>query len=593
MLGLGIDTGGTYTDAVIYDLEGGGVLCKAKSPTTRGDLLVGIMGALGGLDEGLLGRCGYAAISTTLATNACVEGKGDPARLIMIGCDRGVYGKYGGEYGLPPASEVTFLDGGHAQSGDVVSEPDWGRLEREADAAGVGSFAVVELWGIKDPAFERKAASLLARRPGRTVICGHELTDEVNSLRRAASALLNAELAPMMGGFMAKVGEALAKVGLPLSPLMVRGDGTVMSMSFAAAHPVETLLSGPAASVAGAAALAGVGEAVIVDMGGTTTDIAMVKGGSPAFGAGGATVGRWRTGIRSVRVRTFGLGGDSRVLPRGCGHRASPLGEGGFSRDHGDRMLAGRLSVGPVRVIPLCRLAEDHPGAGARLAGMAGAPGGVKVHTEPYWEFLVGVGDGKGIPGLTDEEARILDALRDGPLCLFDLAEAVGSEVYGLRTGRLERHGAIMRSGFTPTDAANAARPLGVGDAAASGHAARVVAENMGVGVDGLCRDMHEAVCNMLYGYVATVLLEDGHEGLADCGMAPQSAYLVSSSYLGGPLRVASDRAIVGIGAPAHMYVPEVAAAMGCAASLHAHSDVANAVGAVTTKVTAEAAATV
>lgn len=110
-LGLGIDTGGTYTDAVIYDFDGGSALAWGKAPTTRENLADGIAAAMDTLPGDLIRQVGRVALSTTLATNACVEGRGGRSRLILIGCQRKIVERVGAEYGLPPVQEIVFIDG--------------------------------------------------------------------------------------------------------------------------------------------------------------------------------------------------------------------------------------------------------------------------------------------------------------------------------------------------------------------------------------------------------------------------------------------------------------------------------------------------
>jgi N-methylhydantoinase A/oxoprolinase/acetone carboxylase beta subunit len=105
-IGIGIDTGGTYTDAVIYDFSEKKVLGTAKALTTRQDLAIGILEALDKLPQDLLKEAGLISLSTTLATNACVEDKGGRARLIFLGGDKKVIGEFGSRYGLPPADEI-------------------------------------------------------------------------------------------------------------------------------------------------------------------------------------------------------------------------------------------------------------------------------------------------------------------------------------------------------------------------------------------------------------------------------------------------------------------------------------------------------
>lgn len=201
--GLGIDTGGTYTDAVIFDFESKKVINTAKSITVKEDLTIGINASIKQLPPEILSIVGLVSLSTTLATNACVEGKGSRAKLVLIGCDEGIAAKYGREYGLPETKEMIFLSGGHNQQGQMVNEPDWDFLKTEIGKCSnnTDAFAVIELWGVRNAGFEKKAKEMITSWTGKQVVCGHELTNELNSLKRAASALLNAQLIPVINDF--------------------------------------------------------------------------------------------------------------------------------------------------------------------------------------------------------------------------------------------------------------------------------------------------------------------------------------------------------------------------------------------------------
>ncbi|MRR18460.1 MAG: hydantoinase/oxoprolinase family protein, partial [Deltaproteobacteria bacterium] len=291
--GLGIDTGGTYTDAVIFDFERSRVICASKAITVKQDLKIGIIDAIDRLSPEPLGDIQLVSLSTTLATNACVEGKGCRAKLVMIGCDEVVAEKYGHEYGLPEPGEIIFIGGGHNQKGEKVADPDWDRLKarvlrcmHEADV-----FAVVELWGIRNSEYEIKAKNLIVSWTGLPVVCGVELTGEINSLKRAVSAYLNAQLIPIINEFLNSVRASLVQKGIKAPIAIVRGDGSLMSEKFAREKPVETLLCGPAASISGGISLTGSKDCIVIDMGGTTSDIAIAYGGVPKYALEGAVIG--------------------------------------------------------------------------------------------------------------------------------------------------------------------------------------------------------------------------------------------------------------------------------------------------------------
>jgi hypothetical protein len=177
------------------------------------------------------------------------------------------------------------------------------------------------------------------------------LSSTLDAPRRALTAVLNARLTPQIRHLIEALSGVLAEESIDAPLMIVKGDGSLMRADVALEYPVETILSGPAASVVGAGFLTGLGDFVVSDMGGTTTDVAVVSNGRPALRAEGALVGGWRTMVKAVDVRTSGLGGDSEVT---------------F-----DRQV--RLRVGPRKAMPLCLLAHRFPDVLEDLRSLAEA----------------------------------------------------------------------------------------------------------------------------------------------------------------------------------------------------------------------------
>ena len=253
------------------------------------------------------------SLSTTLATNACVEDKGGRAKLIFFGGDKKVLDQYGQSFGLPPAEEICLQECGTSFSGAVMQEPDWEQFRREIqtgfdDLDGVG---IIEMHATRNGAvIEKKAGEIFRQEHNIPVVCGNELFSELNCLQRGSSTLLNAGLFPVISEFLASVKKALAARQIhPEALVIVRSDGSLMSEEFAALRPVETLLCGPAASVIGCARLTDCPNSIVVDMGGTTTDIAFIRDGEPVSVTGGVSIGKWKTFVNGLYVKTFGLGG--------------------------------------------------------------------------------------------------------------------------------------------------------------------------------------------------------------------------------------------------------------------------------------------
>ncbi len=369
-LGIGIDTGGTYTDAVIYDFETKRVVSAAKALTTKYDLSVGIGNALDALESGYFDKAEVVSLSTTLATNACVEGKGGRAKLLFIGVDQSTLQRVGESYGIGNLDELYSVPAEGSFDGTVLPEPDWdsvlsGTRDWLSDAEGLG---IVEVYAMKNGAVtEKRAKELFESSYSFPVICGSELFSGLNSVQRGAGTLLNAKLVPIIREFLAAIKKALAIRGIKAPVVIVRSDGSLMSEEFSVLRPVETILCGPAASVLGGMRLTGREDSIIIDMGGTTTDISLVKSGAPVKAHNGISIGGWKTFVRGVYIDTFGLGGDSAV-----------------------RADSGSLIIDTRRVVPISLLANIYPSVLDDLRELLKSR---NTHTKPIHEFYMLIRD--------------------------------------------------------------------------------------------------------------------------------------------------------------------------------------------------------
>ncbi len=589
-IGLGLDTGGTYTDGVIYQFQNRQIMQKAKALTRKDDLKAGILEVLDQMSPDLLARAELVSLSTTLATNACVEGKGCRAKLVLIGFDRRIIERYGSETGLPEAAQILFIEGGHLQSGQAAREPDWSVLTKAVNTQDhqTEAYAVVELWGVRNPAFENKARDVIRGLSDKPVVCGHEITGELNSLKRAASALLNARLLPLISEFLDAIKHSLEERKIQAPIVIVRGDGSLMSESFARLKPVETLLCGPAASIAGGMNLTSQKDAVIVDMGGTTSDLALVRDGHPQLAVGGARVGAFQTGIYSVHIHTAGLGGDSMIR-----HSKNTV-----------------LTIGPRRAVPLSWAAWRWPAVIDRLQVIKSSE---QQHTQPLAEilFLVKTPD---LTYLSDEEKRLCEALADGPLDIAVLAARSKTSIYSLPADRLEKQGLLMRSALTPTDIMHIDGGYKPWSTKAALLAADIMAFQIGVSRRQLIRHVKDMIRESLYLHIIEMMLASEYSDLKPCfqpddtfhKMARKSFSETASAEIGlkmddfdlprkpdDSLQFLTARPklhvpLIGIGAPVHLYLPDVAAALETECIIPEHAEVANAVGAITSHIKVE-----
>lgn len=563
---LGIDTGGTYTDAVLWS-ERAGVVAKAKALTTRHDLAVGISGAV---DAVLAGAAAAPAavklvsMSTTLATNALVEGQGGRVALVMIGFGEADLARDGLKAALGH-DPVIFCPGGHDVHGNAAAL-DLSALETAlpALAENVSGFAVCAYFAVRNPAHEVIARDLIRERTGLPVTASHELSAKLGGPRRALTTLLNARLIAMIDRLVAATEGFLARRGIAAPLMVVRGDGALVSAAFARQRPIETILSGPAASLVGARHMTGLDDAVVSDIGGTTTDVAVLDGGRPRLDPEGATVGGFRTMVEAVAMRTFGLGGDSEVA----------LEDGG---------LAPRILLGPRRVVPLALAAVAHETVVLDgLERQLRAPNAGRM--DGRFALRTGVPE-RLAAGLSTAEERLYAAITGEPQPLDRL---LTSTAQNATLARLVARGLVHVCGFTPSDAAHV---LGR-QANWNGEAARLGAELFARRRDGRGQPVApspeaiaERVLLTLTRQSAEVILEtafaeDGLDGAATVAHA-----LIQRAVDAHPgiarLSVALDRPVIGLGASASLHYAGLPELVGNRCVVPPDADVANALGAV------------
>jgi N-methylhydantoinase A/oxoprolinase/acetone carboxylase beta subunit len=586
---MGIDTGGTYTDAALVDHESGAVLAAAKALTTRHDLSIGIGGAIAAVFEqppqasasswingGIRPEdIGLVALSTTFATNAIAEGQGSPICLLLIGYDRELMEQYGFQK-LLPTDDVVYVDGGHDVLGDEAAALEEQAI-REAVASRAGSveaFAVSSYFGVRNPTHELRAKALIeeltsgrgwpAAEAPLPVTCGHELTSNLNAVRRATTVALNARLIPLLRELITSVRLTLEARSIQAPLMVVKGDGSLVRAEWAMQRPIETILSGPAASAMGAWYLMALHSAKtsrdvwVVDVGGTTTDIAALQDGRPRLNPEGAQVGGWRTMVEAVDVHTAGLGGDSHVRFDANKH----------------------LRIGPRRVVPLCLLADQYPAVVGDLRQQAA----MEDSAELQGQFVLL--RRRPSSRLSDEDQDLLRALEEGPR---SMARLLGQTQYGWLLRRriedLETGLVLQRGAFTPTDALHVLGRFERWNTRAARLGAELLARQTGISTADLCEQVVRSASDVVTTELVSKVLAD-EVGTPEWPREPTAAALLTRALDG---RMESDlacqlqlrRPIVAIGAPVSAYMPRVAETLQTQLVIPDHAEVANAVGSV------------
>ncbi|MGN6564392.1 MAG: hydantoinase/oxoprolinase N-terminal domain-containing protein [Thermomicrobiales bacterium] len=478
---VGIDVGGTNTDAAL--LDGRAVLATAKRPTTP-DVTGGIVAALNTV---LAARPDVRAaldaimIGTTHFTNAVVQRRDlVPTAAIRLG--------------LPATASVPPLEdwppdlraaiGGHAYlihggfefDGRPISPPDDAELDRVADDLARRDIAAVALTGVFAPVDARHetwaAERLRARLPHLDITLSHEI-GRLGLLERENAAILNACLAPLARRTIAAFREAVAALGLEPAPRLYlsQNDGTLMDADYAARYPVLTFASGPTNSTRGAAFLSGRGDAVVLDVGGTTTDGGVLINGFPREASFEVTVGGVRTNFRMPDVVSVGLGGGSIIADGGTA--VGPLSVGYRLPERarvfgGDTLTATDIAVaaGLARLGEPTRLSDLDPAAVTRARGVirervADLLDVLKTDAAPAPVIVVGGG------GILVEEpiAGASEVIRPPH---FDCANAIGAAIAQV-SGEVDRIFAVDGRAYTRDSALGAARAEATERAVAAG----------------------------------------------------------------------------------------------------------------------------
>lgn len=307
---IGVDVGGTCTDAVLLDDKG--VRATAKV-ATRTELLASLTEALDQVTAGISkDQIERVNISTTLITNMVAEKKYDPVGLVLMPGP----GMNPEDLKLP--SPAYFIPGAIDYRGREILPMDVAAMETAvADLRdrGIIRVAVAGKFSNRNNKHELQARDIILRMcPGWQVEMGHHVTGALNFPRRAVTAYLTAATRKRYEYFAAAVVEALASRSINCPVFVLKADGSTCPLAYSVHKPVETLFSGPAASTLGVQALTPPGETVVVvDIGGTTTDLALILGGQPLLSSRGARVGQYLTQVRALAVHSVPVGGDSVV----------------------------------------------------------------------------------------------------------------------------------------------------------------------------------------------------------------------------------------------------------------------------------------
>ncbi|KLU62720.1 acetophenone carboxylase gamma subunit [Peptococcaceae bacterium CEB3] len=554
---LGIDTGGTFTDGVLLDVSTKEVKRKAKAFTTREDLSIGIRNCIDNIRDLDPRQVHLVSLSTTLATNAIVEGRGCRVGLILIGHEPT------GEF---PAQRTFVVAGGHDIKGMPVAELDLEAVHQAvAEMRGqVDTVAISGYLSIRNPEHERNVRQTVRELWDVPVICAHQLTTALGFHERTVTACLNARLLPIIAELLAAVKEVLEEKGIRVPLMVVKGDGSLMSEEMTREKPIETLLSGPAASIVGATFLTGSESALALDMGGTTTDIAILERGRPRMNREGATVGGWKTRAEAAEISTFGLGGDS------------------YMQVSHDR----KLIIGPKRVWPLAVAGQRFPHLVEELTRSDPDRSIIDAQPSDCWMLLK---KPAGKDRWSHSEWQVAEALEDGAHNIFTLAERLGRDPNLLPLKGLEQAQVLGKISFTPTDLLHVRGIFTDYNVTAAMEGARILARRLRLDVNRFAemalQEVEAGLClNILQSFADRAGLQ------AKLGSEPGAAFVLSSLLAradsqGFNTEIHLGYPIVALGAPVSAYLPPIGRILHTQVLIPPHAEVANAVGAASGQV--------
>ncbi len=587
---LGIDTGGTFTDAAILDIPENGshgiVVAKAKSLTTRQDFAQGIADAAqqtiakAGCDPS---QIGMVSLSTTLATNALVEGQGGRVALIAIGFANRDLSNAGLKEALGN-DPVVLIPGGHTTHGSEAQPLDTGPLEDQLDrlAASVTGFAVAGYFAVRNPAHELAVRDLILARTGKAVTCSHELSAQLNGPKRALTTVLNSRLVPTITRLIEATIRSLRhhKIDAPL--MIVRGDGALVGSDFAIRRPIETILSGPAASLVGAHYLTNAQQAFVNDIGGTTSDVAILEDGRPKLDPQGARVGGFRTMVEAVAMNTFGLGGDSEI-------------------SLGGTALNPQLVLGPRRLIPVSLIAHEHSEVVHQALDRQ-----IKSSLNNRHDGCFVIKSGIGLESdMSSAETELYRKIDGQPKALDRVLE--GTRQFAA-LNRLVARGLVQIAGLTPSDAMHGLGQHAIWDRSAATKCLSLFGRQRDGSGQAYCADpliLAKRIVARVERRSAEVVLETAFQNDGKDGPALLQHPLISevldrrqegqqsSGQRTAEFSFRLDRKMIGLGASAHVYHPAIADLLDIKVEVPEHADVANAIGAVVGQISMKAELTI
>tara|TARA_B100000686_G_scaffold355372_1_gene473832 strand:+ start:11008 stop:13032 length:2025 start_codon:yes stop_codon:yes gene_type:complete len=569
-LRLGIDTGGTYTDAALLD-SSDNIVAHGKALTTQNNLATGIHNVLEQLPAAAMTHIRLVSLSTTLATNAVVEERGAPVGLILAGYNP----KQMEQSNLVTAirnGQFTLIAGSHDAIGnetaplriDNIPEilKDW---QTKVSAIGISG-----IFSVRNPTHEIRLKNLVENHIDLPITCGYELASLLDAPRRAVTVAINASLIPFISELIKAVHKILKEHNVKCPLMIVKGDGSLIPADIALKRPIETVMSGPAASIVGACHLQKTKNSIVADMGGTTTDIAIIANGKINLSDQETIIGDWHPMVETIKLVSIGLGADSEARY-----------QGGIG-----------LAIGPRRVVPMSLLGNLYPHVNDILEAQL-----EKTSTARTNRFVLRHhATEEQITNFTPTERQLWEQLDNEPIELEAIKNKDREQAKAI--GMMMRKGIVIYSGFTPSDAAHILEYTNHWSTETAHIGAKLWGKQMrqiyGWGAFDFNnpKEIAQLIHAKMIKQIIEALIQSSIQNKKYFRKPAERKFIIEliSEFVMKKMEdtknmfsinFSDDLHLVAVGAPSHLYYPNVSNILGITYCPTPHADIANAVGAV------------
>ena len=548
---LGVDTGGTYTDAVIINDKNKKVEAKSKAFTRHENLSEGIDECMNNMPYGLLESIQEVHLSTTIAMNSILENRFDNVGLLLIGRDDAV------EY---PANYIMTMEApaknryGHFLSLKAAEMKKIRKMFSEnVDYVVVASDETKDIHGI-----EHRIADIVREEANVGTFCVSDYCDKENHSERIVSAMLTIYLKPVVDNLVKSVKKIMKNHGIQAELMMVNAMGEIIACDEAQNKPLSTMFSGLATSVTGGLSLFKERDFLMVDMGGTSTDITRIINGKFREVRSSSKIGKYTVKEKAIDVQTFGIGGDSHIRIN----------------------LRGEIIIEPRKVIPICFMSDRYPYLVEELKTCK-KPENYDMLTVQEVDCFIGVKD--NIVGLTSDEREIVKYLKDNPHNVFVIAEKFRRDPDALHLDKLVKTGAVRLISVTPTDVLHSEGIYTVWNVNGADVAIKHMAKQLGMTKDACITKMRSAVTEKL--------IKACMQGIANFEKQcfdfdeSQGATFMLERFYGKKKSILEtkfeiNKPILALGAPTAEWMKDVAFELNAKMVVPEHGEVANAFGA-------------